>query len=282
MADDAAAAAAAVAAAAAAATKPWYDGADTELVGHITNLGLDKKTATEAALSAVKSHREVQKFVGVPAEQLIRVPTDPKDEAGWGKVWQRLGAPVEAKGYEFTGLKHADGTDVAPALLDAVRATAVSNHLPKDAATAVARTFTKIIDDQRAETVAAQTAKLAEERTALKTNWGTNHDAFMAVAKAGAAKLGVSPEEVTALEKTIGYAKTMDMFRKVGALSGEDKFLGGGGDGGGNGGGAMTKEQALAKIADLKADPEYAKRYMAGGAAEKREMGALHSIAYGG
>lgn len=281
MADDAAAAAAAAAtaAAAAAAGKPWYDGADAETVGYIQNRGLDKKTPAEAALASVKAHREAEKFVGLPTDQLIRVPTAPTDEAGWKKVWERLGAPAEAKGYEFTGLKHADGKDVAPALLDSVRASAAANHLPKDAATAIARTFVKHLDDQATEAAAAAAAALTTERATLKTNWANNYDAHMVVAKAGAAKLGITPEAVIAMEKSIGYAATMEAFRKVGALAGEDKFMGNGGSGGNPG--AMTKEQAKARVEELKADTDWVTRYMNGGAAEKRDMGALSAIIAG-
>src|SRR5258708_38450661 len=105
--------AAAVAAAAAAASKPWYTGVtgvDQEMVGHWTNRGWINKTAPEIAVEATKAAREAQAYVGVPAEQLVRLPKDPKDELGWKQVWQRFGVPKEAKEYDFTPVKFADGT----------------------------------------------------------------------------------------------------------------------------------------------------------------------------
>src|SRR5690348_6393637 len=56
--------------AAAAGTKVWFDGADAETVGHIQNRGLDKLPANEAALAAIKAHREAEKHLGVRADQI--------------------------------------------------------------------------------------------------------------------------------------------------------------------------------------------------------------------
>ena len=91
------------------------------------------------------------------------------------------------------------------------------------------------------------------------------------VAKQAAAKLGVTPEQVAALEQTVGYAKVMEMFRDIGTKIGEAKFV----SSTGPTGGIMTREQAVAKRAELMGDTNWAKRYLDGGAPEAREMNAL-------
>lgn len=250
---------------------PSLVGLDAELVGHVQNKAWDTSDPLKLAHAAIKASHEAQKFVGLPPERLAKIPTDKADEAGWKALWGKLGAPIDAAGYDLTGV-----TD--PAIADAIRASAAANFLPKDAATAVGAAVVKAIAAKETAAGVEKASKLVTERAALKTSWGTNMDANMVVAKAGAAKLGITPEEVAALEQVAGYAKTMEAFRKVGALSGEDKFItGGGGDGK-----VMTREQAKARRVELMADSDWAKRYLGGGAAEKRQMADLIAVEVGG
>src|SRR5881394_756652 len=72
--------------------KPWFDGFDAE------------------------------KLVGVPADQVLRVPKDAADEKGWNAVWSRLGKPTDAKGYDFSDIKFADGTAPDATFVETMRA----------------------------------------------------------------------------------------------------------------------------------------------------------------
>lgn len=279
MADDAAAAAAA--AAASAAAKPWYDGVagfDAEFIGHLQNRGWDKKPAAEAAFEALKAFKGVEKMVGIPADQVMKIPKDAADEAGWKAVWTRLGMPVEAKGYDFSDVKRADGKPVDDMLAAALREAAFKAHLPKDAATAVMREVAKYQEGVETKATAERTAKLAEQKLALKVNWGANEPANLFVAQRAAAALGIAPETVSALEGVIGYDKVMEMFRVIGSKIGEDKFITGTGS---NAGGAMTREAAAAKKADLMSNKEWSKSYLDGDKEKFREMQALNIIISG-
>jgi hypothetical protein len=283
MADDAAAAAAAAAAsaAAAAATKPWFQtvpGIDETTIGHLTNQGWDKKSAGEAAVAAVKAWKEAEKFVGAPATQLLRVPKDAGDEAGWNTVWSRLGKPADAKEYNFADIKFSDGTPLEENFATMMRDTAFRLHLPKDAAAEVTRAFAKYLDAAETSENTEKQAKLVEQKAALKKNWGPNEAANMFVAQRAAAALNIAPETVSALEGVVGYDKIMEMFRQIGSKIGEDKFIT---STQGGGGGAMTLEQAVARRAELMADQAWTKSYLAGDAAKKREMMALNIIITG-
>src|SRR5205807_108285 len=165
-------------------------------------------------------------------------------EKAWDAVWQRLGKPAEAKGYDFTDVKFSDGTPLEEDFVNAVREAAFKLHLPKDAATSITRAFAKYLDDAEVAEKAEKTAKLAEQKAALKKNWGANEAANMFVAQRAAAALGIAPETVSALEGVIGYDKIMEMFRSIGAKIGEDKFITGQQQAAG---GAMTREQAIAR-----------------------------------
>jgi hypothetical protein len=94
-----------------------------------------------------------------------------------------------------------------------------------------------------------------------------------------AGALGVTPEEDAALEKVVGYAATMEMFRNIGTKIGEDKFvlnlhqrrrLG-----------AMTREQAVDRKAALMNDQVWVKAYLAGDAEKAAEMTALNTMIVG-
>jgi len=257
--------------------KPWFDGKlDAEHTGHLQNLGLHDKPLEEVAITALKSHRAAEKLLGVPKNELLRFK--PGDETITKEFWSKLGTPAEAKDYDFPALKSADGKVTDERLEASLRDTAFKLHLPKDTAAQVAESVVKTLQAQRDEQVAASTATLATEKTALADLWKANAPANMVVAKAGAAKLGLSAVEVDALEKTVGYAKTMEALRRVGALSGEDQFIRN--DSNFNGG-VMTADQAKAKITELKADKEWIKRWQNGGAAEKREFDSLTALMAG-
>lgn len=274
----AAANAANAAAAAAAAAKPWYQdvaGVDDVIVGHMQNRGWDKKPAPEVAIEAIKQWKEAEKMVGVPTNQVLRLPKDAADEAGWNALWAKLGKPAQAKEYDFSSVKFSDGTKIDDNFTNTMRETAFRLHLPKDTAAAVTSAFAKYLDASKATENTEKQATLIEQKAALDKNWGPNREANMFVAKRAAAALGVAPETVAALENVIGYDKIMEMFRMVGSKIGEDRFVTG--DIGGAGG-VMTRDQAVAKKSELMSDSAWSKAYLAGDKAKAREMTALNVI----
>ena len=83
-----------------------------------------------AALAAAvtTSYLNAQQLLGAPADQLVRMPTKPDDEAGWAALHKRMGKPDKAEDYI---LKTADGKDLDAPLADALRAAAFKNGSPK-------------------------------------------------------------------------------------------------------------------------------------------------------
>lgn len=252
----------------------WHTGLDAELLGHIQNRGWQEKTAAEVAVEAARAHREAERHIGIPANQLLRLPKDATDEAGWKAVWQRLGMPADAKDYDFKTIKTAAGTEIDAGLDALMREVATTAHLPKDTAPRVADLVVKHLDAREAAAKTEADAALAAERIALDKSWGANKTANLLAAQQGAKAMGLDPEVVSALEKATGYAKTMEALRQVGVKIGEDKFI----TGGGPAGGPMTVEQAAAKKADLLATPDFAKRFLAAEPAAVREMTALDTM----
>lgn len=262
-------------------TKPWYEGkADAETVGYFQNRGWDKKDAVTVALEASAAHRAAEKLIGAPADQMIRLPK-PEDAVAVKAMWQRLGAPADAKDYKFDGIKFADGTELDQKFTDFLRTSFGELHLPQDRASRIAQSIVKYMDAEDAREAADTAATLKTEQDALAKNWGTNSEAFKLVARNTALNLGIDPAAVQALEKLdkVGFAKVMDMFYKIGQKTGEDKFITN--NFGGGAGGIMTREAAIARKAELKRDVAWVNRYLNGDTEAKKEMTSLDTIIVG-
>jgi hypothetical protein len=192
-------------------------------------------------------------------------------------VFSKLGAPADPKDYDFADVKNGEEALDQPTQ-DFLRAQAAALHLNKTDAVKLAQAWVKQQNDGSVSQAAENTAKLAEEAKVLAANWGANAEINKFIAKKGAEALGLDAAAVDALEKVVGYAKTMEALRKVGELNGEAKFIGGGGM---TKDGLMTKEQAVARKEELMKDTAWAKRYLDGGAAEGREMASLIALIVG-
>ena len=257
---DAAAIAAAAAAAAAAGNKPWYGDLPPEDAGYMQNRGYDKMQPAAAALAAIKAHREAEKHLGVPANELLRMPKDTADAEGWTRFDTRVGVPAEAKDYDFSTVKVGD-QPLDPKLVEKLAPALKSAHVNKADAPAIAKAIATVLAERTAGDADAAAQKLNNERIALKTNWNHNFDANLLIAQGALKTLGATPEEVNALEKTFGYAKVMEMFRNIGARTGEDKFVANNAPGGN---GVMSADQAQATLAERKNDQAWVTKLFAG------------------
>lgn len=254
--------------------KPWFDGVDAETVGHWDNKGWKKDDPKALATELTKAWKGLEKHFGAPADQILKLPKDNADEAGWAAVRQRLGMPKEAKEYDFSGVKRADGKDVDPSFTDTMRNALHKAGTAKDAAPDIVKAVVGHLDAQEQAKTTERTTRLQADRTALQTEWGQNFEFNRLTAMQGA-KRAVGTDEgaakvVAAMEESIGYKATMEFWRKIGAGTNEDTFVDAQKDGN-----PTTRNGAAARIKDLEGDPEWVKRYLSGGAKEKQEMGGL-------
>lgn len=254
----------------------WTTGLDADVLGHVQNTGWATKTADEAAREASKAHREAAKFIGVPADQILRLPAKGAAPEAWTPVYERLGAPKEAKDYDFSTVKFKDGSVLDAGFVEAARKAAVKVHASKEGAIDIAREMVTLIEAQETSDATTSQAALLAEKSKLRDSWGKNYDSFEVVAKRTAEVLGVAPEAITALETQIGYAAVKQMFYNIGTKIGEDSFIRK--LPGSENSGAMTKEQASARKLELMGDAAWSKRYLEGGVAEEREFQSLIRI----
>jgi len=265
--------AAATAAAAAAAATPWHAGVEAETIGFWQNKGLDLSDPKAFATKLTEQYRAAEKFIGVPPDQVLKLPKADAPPEDIKAFRMRLGMPADAKEYDFTSVKSADGQPIPQALADSLRSAAYNAGLPKDAAATVAAAVQKHLDDSRAADTAITAGKIAEEKAKLAASWGVNKDFNHLKAMEGARRLGITPEAVAALEGQIGYAAVMEAMRKIGAGTSEDTFVERGTNTNGQ---VTTREGAISRKTELMADTAWVDRYLKGGQTEKREMDQIN------
>lgn len=265
----------------------WFDGFDDETKNYITTRGLSDKEPTVAFLEAAKAHREAQAYIGVPKEQLLKLPKADAPPEEWDDVYAKLGYSKNADDYKLDGLKHADGTDVDDGLKDLIRAQATELKLSPEKTAKLAEAFVKHQETGSAAKTADETAAATKALEQLRQSWGANYDANKVIADRGYEAImkaaGFDQEKMTkaiqGLGEINGKAETMQMLLAVGQKLGEDTFVGGGGPGGNLG--PRTAEQAVARIEELKRDSAWTQRFLAGGNAEVKEFNDLSALAFG-
>ncbi len=258
---------------------PWYDGAglQAEEVGYFQNRGWDKLDAKSAAVAAARAHREAEKLIGAPANEILRMPKDANDAEGWKRVNDRLGVPAEAKDYDFSSVKKADGSDIDATLADKLRPVLQAARVSKDTAPTVLKAIVDTLGEGDKTAADAAAMKLAAERDALKTDWNQNLEQNMLVVKQTAKTLNIDPEAIGALEKVVGYSKVMQMMLKVGQAMGEDKFIMAQNNGG-QGSGYVSKEQAQATLDQKMNDKVWTDKLTAGDVSALREFDTLTRV----
>lgn len=265
----------------------WYSAFDAETQNYITTRGLADKDASAAFLETAKAHQEAQAYIGVPKEQLLKLPKADAPPEEWDEVYAKLGYSKNADDYKLDDLKKTDGTAADDHLKDFLRAQAAELKLSPAAAMKLAEAALRYTEGVTAATQTTQTAEATRAMEQLRQSWGPNYEANKVIADNAYAAImaaaGFDQTKMTAaiqrLGETAGRAETMQMLLSIGQKLGEDVFVGGGGPGGNLG--PRTAEGARAKLSELKADTTFVARYLAGGVAETKEMNDLHRLAYG-
>ena len=256
---------AAAPAAPAAPAVAWFPEADADTAAFIGT------KAWKAPADAVKSYRELEKFVGADkAGRAVVLPTDDTPEA-WAPIYDRLGRPKSPADY---GLKVEPGSDTK--FLDAATAKFHSLGLNTRQAAELAQWYSSFSAEHGSAAEAAEQAALEAEHQQLARDWGTGPEAAMRteLAKRAAVALGLDEAAIDALQKVAGYSKTMkaiakvgDMLREHGAEGMEEL-----------GSFTQTPEGAKAKRATLMADREWTRRAMVPNSAEWQQLQKLDAV----
>lgn len=262
--------------AAAPAAGKWYEsmGFDPDTVGWMENRGLTGMDVNEATKNAINGFRNAEKFLGVPKDQLLRIPNfDKADSAEINQFWEKLGRPTDPKGYEIQ-VPEGQPTEYADYMSKVMHEAGVPKRMAEQLVKANAEFGAKIQEQTKLQREAAS----VEQAEKLKAEWGQAYDDQIGVAKFAAAEAGVNPEQIDALQDVLGYDGVMKLFANIGEKFSEPKFHSG--DPAGNANGPMTPTKAQARIKELQGDKEWAAKYIAGNTEARNEMDRLMRMAY--
>ncbi len=255
----------------------WHAGLAPEELAHATTKGWDKLDAGLAAAAAAKAHFGVEKFMGVPPENVIVAPKDVNDP-GYQSAYDRivgLGAPKDAAEYKFDGLTIGDKD------AEFVRNLAFTNKLSAPQARNLAAEFLRHAAAGTANDEQQVEITKGANNVALRQHWNTDYDMKNFAVSKVAEALGLPPEVVASFSTlpTPAHVKTMDALFSLSNQLNEAVMLRGGVQPRDPTAG-MSPDQAQARYNTLKEDKGWVTRYLANDAAAVAEFTKLHEIMY--
>jgi hypothetical protein len=266
--------------AAPAAAAPWYANfSDPDLRGWTE---LKKYESPEAAM---KSAREAEKLIGVPKDQLMRIP-QPNAEgvADMSPVYDRLGRPKTPEEYRIPTVE--GGEEFAKTMAPLLHRVGMNQAQVDELATGWNAYMKAAVDAQNN----AQALEEQADLTKLRQEWpGQTFTEREELGRRYARQI-VAPalnitndselaEVLGSIEDAIGTAKFLKIMAKAGESLGEGRFVAGRG----NPTFGMTPEAARARMKELRSDREWAARALRNGkdGPEMQEMDRLARVAAG-
>jgi hypothetical protein len=250
----------ATATASSAAPAPWYgELKDADLKGWA-----DLK-ALKSPEDAIKYARDTEKFVGVPKDELLRLPKDlsaAKPEE-LDALYTRLGRPAAPTDYKLPVVE--GGEEFAGAMAPVLHAAGLSQAQ----ATKIAEGYTAFMNKAVEAQNAAQAQQEQVEVAQLHREWpGETFNQRQEMARRAVSQF-VMPtvggdrakaEEVLGkIEDAVGTATFLKLFSGIGEKVGEGSFVGGDKPSQGFG---MTPAQADAALKEKTGDREWRTRYL--------------------
>lgn len=221
----------------------------------------------------MRSGMHMEKLLGVPQDQIIKMPKADAPPEAWASVYDRLGRPKTSAEYKL---------DV-PVGADASYSENISKIMHEQGLTVKqAQAVAKGTADHVAAAIAAQTeadrVAAVADKAALDKEWGAAGEKNLQVARAAAKTFGITGDQIDALQDAMGLKATMLFLHNLGTKIGEDGFVSGSGGGAFNG--ALSPAQAQARIDALKTDKVWVAKWVGGDVGAKKEMHDLHEMAY--
>jgi len=231
-----------------------------------------------------KGYHGAQKLLGVPKDQLLRLPTDPSDAKQWDPLYKAIGRPEKPTDYKVTT---PDGKPLDPTFQESLYTVAHENGVSQKA---LEKLTHWIIERGNGVTKAQGEAAALATKTAvdgLKTEWGAAYDQKINEGQSAVAHLdnelklgGKLTEELnkTGLGNSPAIAKVFQHF--AASLKEDGKLEGrGGGDSD-----LKSPAEALQEINSLTSEPTFKAAYFdkrnPGHAAAVQRIYALRQLAH--
>lgn len=260
--------------------KHWWDGQNLkdEDIGYIQNKGW-----ADSPVKAIEAYRNLEKFHGVPADQILKLPKDMKADGAMDAIWNRLGRPETADKYD---IKMPEGAPVDQNRLNAAKAVGHKIGLSNAQIQALAEFDMQYGQTAREEYQKTVAAQHETELKALEKEWGKHYEERAELGRRfvrNSLPQGVDKEALlSAIEGAIGTANTLKLFANAGEkVSREDRVP----DTSGDRPFGYTREQALSDksmlMAELKGDRTRLDNYNKGIGPDIEKMNRLNKVIAG-
>lgn len=220
----------------------------------------------------VDSYRNAEKLLGVPADRVLKLP-EKFDSPEMRAIWERLGAPKDAKDY---GLAAPEGGD--PKLMETFVGVFHEAGIAKSAAEKIVGKWNEFQAAKQKEINDNANAAFTQQDAALKKEWGAAYEQNMNIGKEAVRVMGLTKDQVNAVGGALGFDGLSKLLVKLGTATREDVFLGGRPPGAQ----ILAPEQAKATIKQLMGDLDFGKRLQAGEKEAQDKWTALHQQAFSG
>lgn len=267
---------------AAPAAAPWYGdlSSDPDLKGWAELKKLDSPVA------ALKYGRDTEKFVGVPKDQLVRLPGPDAKPEDWNPVYDRLGRPAKPEDYQIPAVEGGEEFTAA------ARGKLHEIGLNQRQVTALTQWWNEYMTNgaQKVDAAEAQEQAIAEQErqrteaadiAALHQEWPGDEYARREEMGRRAFRDFVAPfagekaaEFMDKMEGALGTGNFLRFMANIGASIGEAKFAGDT-----SSSRYQTADAARAELEEKKQDKEWMKKvYQNPKGPEGREWDRLISL----
>jgi hypothetical protein len=220
-----------------------------------------------------KSYRDAEK--GLRDSGRIKVPGEGATDEERASFHKAIGVPDDVAGYEVKMPETNGGLELDSDMVGKLAEIAHKSGVPKGGFEAIANAY---VESQ----VAAHLERVQREdagREATLAEWGANKDQKIAEANAAMRTLGLSKNDVAAMQVALGTpekagsARVLEILQKIGAGIAEDVL-----STGGTGRFGITASEARGQLDTMKADPEIGAKAMQAGTPENLRWNRLLEI----
>lgn len=245
-----------------AAAATWTAGLSPELQGYIQNKGF------KGPQDLADSYRNLEKLHGVPAERMLKLPESMESPEARA-VWERLGAPKEAKDYAIDVKKFGGDAETASMMGQ----TFFDAGIPKAAADKIVNKLAEYGDARTAARGKQMQDAIQSGEANLKNEWGAAFEQNKQLAKSASVALGLDAKQIDGLASVLGHEATLKLMHKLGSSVREDVFVQGK-----PAGGILAPSAAIQQRTDLMRDQAFVQRYLSGDAEANAKMTALNQM----
>ncbi len=198
------------------AAPAWTDGMDADTLGLIETKGY--KSASELG----KAYVHASSMLGTPANQLVKIPSDPDNTEQMGNFHRQLGRPDTPEGYDLPKVEVPQGQEnvLEPAFRKAAHDAGVSQKH----AHALYQWYVGHAAGVQTQNQASRDQQSQLADIELKQEWGAEYDANMAHAKRFASVFGLAEDWLSQVEDAAGTKGLYKGAAKIGRAIAEHKF----------------------------------------------------------